>query len=89
LIEEDLFYFLQCPHCYTIFLVEESISLGHHYGWDNPSFSCKCPKGCEEPITQVSTGRLKLRVERTIKDGEPNPSIAEAAKKLKIKGIDY
>lgn len=30
-LECDFYYFIECPHCETVFFIEESIDKGHHY----------------------------------------------------------
>jgi len=89
-IETDLFYYVECHHCKTVFLVEESIDNGLHYSLDDENlvFKCTCPR-CETETSNLSTGRLKLRVEKVMEDREPSPLILRLAEKLKIKGIDY
>jgi len=89
-IEDDLFYFIQCPHCATIFLVEESISNDLHYGVDdeNLTFKCSCPR-CGTETSNLSSRRLKLKVEKVWPDREPSPLVSRLASKLKVEGIDY
>lgn len=89
-IEDDLFYYVQCQHCKTIFLVEESIDNNFHFQPDDENlvFNCSCPR-CETETSNLSSNRLMLRVEKVMPNHEPSPLNSRLAKKLKIKGIDY
>jgi len=88
IVENDLYYYVECPHCQMVFFIEESIDKGYHYGYGNPSFKCKCPH-CETSITQVSERRLKLKLERVAEKGEPDPLTKRLSDKLEVEGIDY
>jgi len=89
-IEDDLFYYLECPHCKTIFLIEESIDNNFHFQPDgeNLVFKCVCPR-CETETSNLSSNRLMLRVEKVWPDREPSPLVSRLASKLKVEGIDY
>lgn len=82
-VETNLFYFVVCSHCETVFLIEESIDKQPHHGEGDPTFQVTCPR-CETIVTQAAIRRLKLRLDRVLEEDEVNPYLLELADKLEI-----
>jgi Zn finger protein HypA/HybF involved in hydrogenase expression len=88
--EKNLWYFVQCQHCFTNFLVEESIDNNPKLGDpEDLTFQCYCPR-CKTVNSQIATtGRLRLSVVHVAKRNEFDPLTTKMAKKLKVEGLDY
>lgn len=83
-IESDLFYLVECWHCETVFLIEESIDDGRE-----PEFVVPCPRCFNHNTIKKGENRLKLRLEKIMGPEEMNPYIERVSKKIKVEGIDY
>lgn len=84
--DRNFWHYVQCCHCETIFLVEESID----NNWTmnkHSTFKAFCPR-CATVNTQASDRRLKLKVDRLAEKGEYDPLTTRLAKNLVIEGLD-
>ena len=83
-IENDLFYQIECSHCETVFLIEESIDDGRE-----PEFIVPCPRCFNHNTITKGQNRLLLQLKKILKPEELNPYIERVAKKIQIERIDY
>jgi hypothetical protein len=81
----NLWYLIECCHCGTLFLVEDSIDniVGVRKDSGNVSFNAYCPR-CKTRNKVKATGRLKLRFKRKAKDGEFDSYTTRASKKMEL-----
>jgi hypothetical protein len=84
MVETELFYLVQCVHCDTVYLVEESVAdvpmkTLKHGGLAR--FVSACPR-CQAITTTRKEGRLQLTVKKVMKNGEPNPCNVRLGQKL-------
>ena len=83
-IESDLWYLVECHHCETLFLIEESIDSGK-----DPEFVVPCPRCFNHNVIKKGQNRLLLQLKKIMDPEEINPYYDQLAKNIEIKGIDY
>jgi hypothetical protein len=87
----NFWYLIECGHCETLFLVEDSVKpffikrdKSVLPGKGNLPFNLFCPRcGTKNEQLRV-TKRLRLRLGRKVKDNEFNPCTAEIAKNWEL-----
>ena len=82
-IENNLYYLIECGHCETVFLIEESIDDGK-----KANFTIPCPRCTTDNIIKKGQNRLLLQLKKVMDPDEINPYIVKLAKKIRIEGFD-
>jgi len=77
-IESDLFYRIECWHCSTLFLMEESIDERKE-----PEFIVPCPRCFNHNTVKRKQNRLLLRLEKIMASNEINPYYAAIIERSK------
>ena len=80
-IESDLFYRVQCCHCSTIFLIEESIDER-----TEPEFVVLCPRCFNHNTIKKGQNRLLLQLKKIMAANEINPYYAAIIERSKAGG---
>jgi hypothetical protein len=82
----NLWYLIECKHCETLFLIEDSIDKrflsSTKSNRKNMTFNAFCPNCGTKNEKLKATGRLKLLVERKTKDSEYSDAVNDDVKNL-------
>jgi hypothetical protein len=80
--DRNLWHLVSCIHCYTVFLVEDSIG-NNLIDREKMFFRCYCPR-CGTLNQQATLKRLKLKLDRPARQNEFAPVVKRLAKNLKF-----
>jgi RNase P subunit RPR2 len=84
---KNLWYFIECHHCFTLFMVEDSIDMRSVRTKAKKTFTVFCPR-CGTQNKKAAVKRLKLKVAGIAKENEHDPYSTFLAKSLIIPGLD-
>jgi hypothetical protein len=80
----NLWYLIECRHCETLFLVEDSIdNRPTKSNLENITFSAYCPR-CRTKNKVTAAKRLKLLFKRLAKNGEYDSYTMNTSRRMKL-----